>query len=147
MKMNNKRGPLTSTDSNVSADTKVSLSLWSAVLMQAAADYHDREFRMAALHWFAEDRDDLGSFQWVCTLLGRDPAKMRSEITNLSDPIKLKILKEKFGVSRSYQATRRSGRGKQRRRVHEGDGTVQPELQVLPANSWPFGGRPDQEEG
>ena len=147
MRPSGSRGPLTSTDSNVSADKKNALSLWTAVLMQAAADYHDHGFRVTATHWFYSERTDIGSFQWVCTLLGRDPTKLRNDIVGLTDPIKRRALKEKYGVPRSSQATRRSDRRAKRGPVHEGDGTVLPELPVLPANSWPFGGRPEQGEG
>lgn len=79
------------------------LELWGAVLLQAIEDYqrkgagfdmavngirlrgwyYDREIRRdrrRAEEWFKSNREDMGSFRWICDLLKLDPDRVWARI-------------------------------------------------------------------
>ncbi|MGC8490798.1 MAG: hypothetical protein ACP5SH_03570 [Syntrophobacteraceae bacterium] len=79
------------------------LELWGAVLLQAIEDYqrkgagfdmavngirlrgwyYDREIRRdkrRAEEWFKSNKEDMGSFRWICDLLKLDPGRVWARI-------------------------------------------------------------------
>ncbi|MEO5363546.1 MAG: hypothetical protein H7838_07980 [Magnetococcus sp. DMHC-8] len=54
--------------------------LWSAVLKQAIVDLEDPLHRGKALGWIKSKSDEIGSFQWVCFTLDKEPLRMRERI-------------------------------------------------------------------
>jgi hypothetical protein len=63
--------------------------LWLAVIQQAITDYEnegtkpgDALLRSRAHHWFHSDRDDVGSFRWICSLFGLSQDKAFKHISD-----------------------------------------------------------------
>lgn len=61
-----------------------------AVLIQAIRDIHShtnskqaREWKADALDWFASKQDGVGSFVWVCCILGWEPVRTRTAVKAL----------------------------------------------------------------
>jgi hypothetical protein len=61
------------------------IRLWHAVLDRAIRDmvdprtkFKDRE---EARQWFQSERQEVGSFLWVCNILGFNPGTVRSRLT------------------------------------------------------------------
>jgi hypothetical protein len=60
-------------------------ALWTAVLIQAAVDLSGKDagkglspiIKSSAKRWFLSPADHIGSFVWVCEILGLDPARTR----------------------------------------------------------------------
>lgn len=48
--------------------------LWMAVIGNAVNDLHEKKHADAAKRWFASDRTSVGSFRWICSHIGVDPA-------------------------------------------------------------------------
>ena len=52
--------------------------LWAAVLEQAVEDVkRGRDNSDTALSWFQSDSENVGSFLWVCGILGIDPESIK----------------------------------------------------------------------
>ena len=59
--------------------------LWHAVLDRAIRDMVDPRTRFRdreeALEWFESERQEVGSFLWVCNILGFNPGTVRTRLT------------------------------------------------------------------
>jgi hypothetical protein len=53
--------------------------LWQAVLVMAVSDLRN-EHRESAQAWVASDVEAVGSFHWICDILGIDPEYVRSAL-------------------------------------------------------------------
>ena len=61
-------------------DDKVYLNLWSAVLKQAIKDllkYRNGFFAERTLSWFEDKSEEVGSFQWICSILNLNPESIK----------------------------------------------------------------------
>jgi hypothetical protein len=59
---------------------KIYQNLWSAVLKQAIEDvakYPGGAFSETALSWFEDECDEIGSFQWICSILNLHPESIK----------------------------------------------------------------------
>ena len=64
-------------------DDEVCRNLWSAVLKQAikdASEYHCGFFAERALSWFEDESKEIGSFQWICSILNLNPESIKRVI-------------------------------------------------------------------
>lgn len=67
-------------------------SLWAAVLWQALGDAvrlarakrpTPRHWHQDALDWFANESVEIGSFRWICDLMGLDPNRVRERVERM----------------------------------------------------------------
>jgi|GEM_PF-5989221 len=64
------------------ADQRPYLRLWRAVLVQAVRDLRTRKtgtIPKGTYAWFTSADQDLGSYLWICWVLGIDPACLREQ--------------------------------------------------------------------
>jgi hypothetical protein len=77
-------------------DLRPFIGLWSDVLRLAFEDarggllgvsprYGDRAVATDALQWFRSEVDEVGSFVWICDLLGLDPDAVRASLKGLAN--------------------------------------------------------------
>ena len=53
------------------------LNLWSAVLERAIKDWHKLKYRWELRQYFTSPSRGIGSFLWICELLGFNPEQIR----------------------------------------------------------------------
>lgn len=61
-------------------DSRFVYRLWSAVIVQAVADYFSKEHRAAAECWLFGDGDELNGFLALCGVLDLDAARVRENV-------------------------------------------------------------------
>jgi hypothetical protein len=81
--------------------------LWLSVLVQAINDRSDRNahIKSAAGGWLESDSSQIGSFKWVCDMLGFDPGAVRSLIHSAPSLFAFIDLHARTQQSRSHNLT------------------------------------------
>jgi hypothetical protein len=86
------------------------LDLWYAVLKQAIVDvskYPVGYYSERALSWVEDECEEVGSFQWICSILNLNPEAIKIFI--------YQRISERFSTTINYPAAR--GRGMKRERL------------------------------
>lgn len=76
---------------------KACKQMWASVMWQALVDAVRlsvavrpiaRFWHQDALEWFADDADGVGSFCWICDLMGLDPERVRQGVERMIEEAK-----------------------------------------------------------
>jgi len=54
--------------------------LWAGVLLRAFKDLDNPELKRKIIFWFSSNRNHVGSFRWICTVLGLDGAWIKEQL-------------------------------------------------------------------
>lgn len=94
--------------------------LWWSVLSQALHDYLKPNGVRAVKWWIISEREDVGSFIWICDHLKMDSTSLRKKVMAIKEPINFNIgLSTTWGLFNSDRTPLskkfRGGRGKKER--------------------------------